>query len=488
MSFGQRDWPTWLQKAEDNLRAGQASRVVKDLAKISWKDVPRKHALKFANVLRRSDQINRGLLILAPIVRPTKLVRVEQATDAEKAEYAVLLHLAGSNLEALELLKEVSPVRVPERDLYVAFTCFAAWDYAGALPYLESYSSSANSPYARNVGLVNLAAAFVAIGETAKAESTLKESLEISEQQKHERLRANALELLAQVHIQKRNYSAALSTLDESLHVLGKENLRDQLYARKWFAIASALQTNDVTAVDTFRAEAARRKDWENLRDADFYSLTLKFDQALFDRLLFGTPNPTFRAKLFREFPMAELKSSCRFGPPEGPEFEVRTGRLTGRDQRLKGKVHQLVSALTKDFYKPLSVAALFAELYPGEHFDLQSSRDRIHQVLRRARREFETLKLEIVLEERDGFYSLNSRMRLLVNMDRKSVRPIDARLELLSELGLKEAVSAGQIQAALQLTPAEFRVFVTTALSEGQMSCTGRRAATRYTLKVKAA
>jgi hypothetical protein len=60
-----------------------------------------------------------------------------------------------------------------------------------------------------------------------------------------------------------------------------------------------------------------------------------------------------------------------------------------------------------RDFYRPLRIGALFSELFPGEVFDINSSPDRVHQFLRRARRSLRAHKLPLKIVETHAFYSL---------------------------------------------------------------------------------
>ncbi len=127
---------------------------------------------------------------------------------SEIAEYAACLTRVGACEEALSLLKSLPAEAVrsyPPVALYWAFLYSRDWNYAEALIHLQFYSASNGlDDYDRAISLLNLASCHLALGETAKAESTLLQLKKSKLDPSWSLLRTNILELQAQLDFKKR--------------------------------------------------------------------------------------------------------------------------------------------------------------------------------------------------------------------------------------------------------------------------------------------
>lgn len=114
------------------------------------------------------------------------------------------------------------------------------------------------------------------------------------------------------------------------------------------------------------------RHDWESLREADYFELKIAFNDGLFRALIAGTPHAAYRARVANDLGRAWTpSSSSRFRRLSIPP---------------RGQIAAVVKALPRDRYSPPGIGALFAEIFPQEHFNVFTSPNRVHQLLFRAR------------------------------------------------------------------------------------------------------
>ncbi|MGE3683936.1 MAG: hypothetical protein AB7G93_19625 [Bdellovibrionales bacterium] len=478
-----------LQKCEEDVRAGRGQHAAKGLARLNTAKIPRELLLSFANVARRAGLYNLGLRILASIVYPDRNKWHLSATAAELAEYSVLLQKVGAVGEALRILERVDTQAVPEAHLYRAFCYFSKWDYELAIPELESFLQDDLNPYMRLVGQVNLAAALVTTERMDEAQEILHQSIRLAEQGEFHRLRANGLELRAQTHIHQHNFIKAEDDLKVAQVLLGNERTLDELFVRKWKAILKALISGDVSPVRQFRAEAQRRSHWESVRECDLYLLKMRFENRLFHHLLVGTPFPAYRARILRELKQEIDPAPYIWGVPDSTCLDLSTGRMSDGSEFNPGKhIHRLLSALLKDLYRPMRLAGIFAELFPGEHFDVHSSPGRVHQILRRARQYFVGVGIPANIQQTGGNYHFEITGRFSVRLPFQFIQIsgnglVLERLKNWAQPPIKKEFTALEARTALGLSLTGFHRFMTWALNEGHLRRVGAGPRTRYFL-----
>ncbi|MEK7356468.1 MAG: hypothetical protein AAB250_08465, partial [Bdellovibrionota bacterium] len=369
-------------------KAGRVGDAIKRLAALNTAPVPREWRLPLANVCRRTGLISTGLKLLFREIYPaTRRPESEVATAGELAEYGVLLHRFGSLAESVEILKKADPALAPEALLFQAFCHFNRWEYAAAVPMLERYVALQAAPYQKFIGQVNLSAALVWSEQWQRGLEVVSENIETARASGYGRLQGNSHELRAQIHIYRRDFAKARQDLEASSKLLGTSGVLDSLFVRKWQTIVESFESKDVSKLEGLRREAIERRDGETAREADRFRLLIDFDQATFERLLFGTPYPEFRKMICRQ--MRRLPTRLDYVIGEGARcLDVRSGEIAGSEEELRagGKCHKVLDVLMSDFYRPTRLGGLFAELFPGEYFDIFSSPGRIHQILFRTR------------------------------------------------------------------------------------------------------
>ncbi len=361
----------FLTECENQIRAGRVDLVSKRLAGLNTAQVPRSLRLPFANLARRTGLIAMGLKILRPVAHPENGRLLDGASAQELAEYGVLLQKSGAIQEALWTLDHVRVEQAPDALLYRGFCHFSRWEYAQAADILQKYVSMERRVYQRLVGSVNRAAALIVLERWEDAEAIIQEIFQFSLEGGYKRLQANGLELRAQIQVHRAQYEGARSDLTEAASILAAGHALDQLWIKKWIAILDSLQFKDTGPIELFRQQAIQRRNWESVREADHYLLKVRFDQKLFDKLLFGSPFTFFRWKLIEEHPNKH-SSFYVHGSDNGIVLDLQTGCGNGgKAENPPRKVHHVLAAVARDFYRPIGIGGLFAELFPGEHFDI---------------------------------------------------------------------------------------------------------------------
>lgn len=465
------NYPELILRCENRIRAGEVSQAARELSALNHVRVPREFRLPLAKLCRRSGCVSLGLKLLTPLTRALQEKKNMSPTPGEWAEYAVLLQINGSVNEAVTILEKVDASKAPEALLYRSFCHFNRWEYGAAVPILDEYVASGIDDYARLVGSVNLLAALAMEKEHDRALHLLESLLPACRRGQYLRLEANCLELRAQVHLQSGDWDRASLDLEQAVKTLGQANIPDTLFILKWRALIEARVTGSTGPLDRLREEARRRHVWETDREVDFLALTLRFEQDRFEKLIFGTPHGAYRRRV-----LAELKTDVKspyadVGDPNGPLFEVESGTWRG-EQILKAgsKTHAILAILAHDRYKPLGVGSLFSELFAGEHFDIFSSPDRIHQIIRRTRQWIDESRVGFELVEEKGKYRLNcDGIRLRLPFEKTPLQRGEILFRCLLSSG-KNRWTASEIRGRLGLTPAEYRQFIDWSLTEGRL------------------
>ncbi|NJL26041.1 MAG: hypothetical protein HC902_13325 [Calothrix sp. SM1_5_4] len=234
------------------------------------------------------------------------------------------------------------------------------------------------------------------------------------------------------------------------------------------------------------RAEALAARDWESVRDCDFQELRIRFDDHVFKRLYFGTPYEAYRSRMEREFKLIPVEGHCQLGEPDAPCLDVATGRLLGDDHTSlpPGSMPQrILKAMLKDLYRPLRTGGLFSELFHGEHFDIFSSPNRLHQLIRRTRRDLAELNWPLRVIQNKGFYEIcpSGPLSLKLSRSNRTFNREDAWLEKIAILFAQSDFSSVQAASALGLSLATFKRLAKRAIDCGRLERYGAGPKTVY-------
>lgn len=477
-----------IQEAEQLVRNGQDQEAIKTLASLNFVQIPREFRVKIANIFRRTSQIEMGLRLLSPIVRGRKDAMAEQATPAELAEYAILLQRFGVVSEALTILNTLEFSETPEVLLYRAFCNFNLWEYESALPDLQTYIGLALEPYAKAIGKVNISAALVFTGQFQSARELLQDTIAGAQSDQFVRLEGNCNELLAQVYIFEHKWSEAEKSLERAAALSPRKGSLERLFVDKCAAFLKSYRYGSVESLHRFRGEALAWPHPESVRDADLLSLLVKFDEAQFNHLWYGTPFPGFHRRVERLLGRRPEKESYLYGRLDSRWIEIRSGQASQPEFTLEpgSMVHRSVEALLRDFYRPLPLGSLFGMLFPGEHFNVFSSPGRVHQTLRRTRAWLNAKGVPVSIEHIQGRYRLafSGNFSFKVGIARGIE---DTDQALLARLRLAyggESFNVQQARQKLGLSLSSVQRFLKRALNSGDIEKFGASTATSYSLK----
>ncbi|MGE4131990.1 MAG: hypothetical protein AB7F86_10160 [Bdellovibrionales bacterium] len=483
------DYASLINECDEQIRSGSARAVAAKLMRLNLQQVPQNYRLAVSNICRRVGLVTQGLRLLSPIVRPSNRRRMfEPASQAEQAEYSVLLLRRGITGEASEILARIDTNAVPEALLFKAFCSFKRWDYAGAVPHLEKYVRSDISNYSRMVGRVNLAAALIGASEYQKAKEILANLDELVQEQPFGRLHGNCLELRAQVEIIQDRFDDGLKYLTEAEDLLQGMPTMDRFFVTKWRLIANGLKTRTVEPFHELRQLATEKGDWETAREADRFLLRVRNDQEIFEHLVFGTPFEAYRQKVLEGGSLSLVHDTYLWGQ----DSDVKLNFVDLSANRIEkildwGKCLELLEVLSRDFYAPRSLGALFSELWPGEYFDVFSSPMRLHQIVYRTRGLLKELNAPYLIEESSGQYRLRMMEGggVLVPLERRSLAGYRFDFERLANvIPLGQAFKARQARQVLNMPRVTFQRFSKWAEEHDLIIREGNGPSTVYKIK----
>lgn len=467
------------------IRAGQIQAARSLLGEIDPKSLPRDLRLQAANLCRRTDLVQRGLKILAPLVQFEKGRWRADAGAKELAEYAVLMQKSGAVFEAAAILRQIDPAQLPEALLYRAYCHMHLWEYDQAVAALAEYENVEQRPYPQLVGRVNRAAALIVLEKTSEALVTVNEVLDKAAQQQCVRLQANALELRAQVHIQRNAFQEARADLRAAAELIAANPAADYFYIKMWTAIIAGLEAKCTNAIAAVRAEALSRRQFESVRTLDLFALKIKFDEQLFEHLYFGSPYLLIRGRLLRDHGMRAVAREYFHGQSGGPALDLKSGKLQGPvgSKDATRKTHALLAALVRDFYRPSTPGSLFAEIFPGEFFNHETSVHRVHQAIYRARGWLEDNRLPVKIREHDGYYRLNvtGPFAFIMSADCGVVQTEALRLNRLAGHFGHRSFSAAEACAVLGVAHTSVKKLMKWARENGKIQRSGAGPTTIY-------
>lgn len=471
----------FIAECESELRAGRAQSVARKLNHLHFKKLPREYRLPLAKIARRAGCVALGLKLLTPVAKN----EISKPQPAELSEYAQLLQRSGVIEGARAVLTSLDFNKVPQAGLHLAYSYFSTWDYEPAIPLIQKYLTAETEDYARLVAEVNLAAAYVLTARDEEALSLIAAILPRLQAVGAARLAANAYELRSEVSIRAREFAKARADLERAALILGSERTHDQLFIRKGLAVAEAFERGRPAVLDQIRFEAAERGEWETVRDLDLNRLKLSYDSGLHHHIYFGTPFPAYRSIVDRELGLEMGSSYYQWGPPASPCLDLSTGEFQGKPMfQPAGSVHRLAGLLCRDLYRPQPVGALFAGLFPGEHFDIFTSPNRVHQVLKRAR--LTLSPTPFIMEAKAGTYRLVVKENVSVLLPRDYRTPGKNEMyikDLINRLPRHRSFTSQDVCESLAIGKTLANQIIHWAEQHGKIQRSGRGRGTRYRL-----
>ncbi|MBX3020940.1 MAG: hypothetical protein KF799_04630 [Bdellovibrionales bacterium] len=481
---------TLIKTCEQLIRNGQPREAARRLSLLNTQDLPRPARAPLAALCRRSGLNRLGLKLLNPVVQVASRNYLGPARPQELAEYAALLERKGAVKEALFILNDIDAAQVPAVYFHRASCYTALWEPGRAAEALQAFLLCPLEPYALFMGRVHLAQALVTLEDFENAMPLIMRNIAEAVEQGYNRLLVSCYHLKAQVHVMRGEFKEARVELDRALKVArsGAGDALDELIGRKWRAVMSAREQNCVQPLRLFREEALRFGHWESVREADLYSLKVKFERSRLDHLLFGTPFEAYREHVRRELKHGPSCGQSVFGSTSGPQIDVFAGSYSAGVRAPTRKVRQLISILLRDFYRPFGVGGMFGGLFPEECFNIVSSPHRVHQVVYRARAWLAANGIPAEIREHEGKFSLRltGECGFVVPYETK---PLSKSLSLLADLhrhfGVQAEFTAAQARRQLGLALTSFNRLLNELLAQKHVFKVGGGTYTRYLLAV---
>ena len=479
-----------LSSLEEKIRLGRGGEVRQALTRIGRKRVkiPAADLAKVAQLCWRVGLADTGLKILHPVMRP-KARQPQSADPWQVAEYAACLIRVGATEEASQIIFEVDPKRVPQAWLYRAFVKIGQWDYDEGIKLLRSYLKTDLTPYQKLVAQVNLAAALIYERKHEEAKYLLRELTHQTSLRRWNLLLANALELSAANFVYEHKPRQAEPFLEKGEKLLLSHGSLDALFIEKWRGIIRFQRQKDLRSaqshLEKVRLAAREVGHWETLRDCDRFEVLRTRSQDLFHKIYFGTPYPSYRKHLLHELDWKEelpeafdwtLGESGRFGKPLDFLFGA-TGLKPGQ------ALFRLALELASDFYHPHRVGPLFHRLFPGQFYHPETSRHRVHEVVRRLRHWFGEQKFPLTIQEKNGQYWYDSKKTCSVKVPRDPGQVARWRLVVENLRGHFTSGEFGVQEASqyLQISSMSLLRFLKEALHHNAVERLGKGKATRY-------
>ncbi len=479
----------FLSHIEDLIRTGAIAQARSELGHREFRRLGRSERFRVATLARRAGLPYLTLRLLSPLVRPSSKQPIK-ASDEERAEYAATLVRVGAAHEALTLLKGIDPKSLPEADLYTAYVRIIQWDYEAAIPHLENYVKAHLSDYQRAIGQVNLASSYVHERRWAKATSLISELEESTLRLGFSVLYGNTLEKKAELAIQQHQWRFAEQCLKKAESAVGQAGGLDAFFVKKWKTILTLFRDSKagLGELKRLRKEAYGRGHWETVRECDAYqSIQLK-DEALFLRVYFGTRHIKYRERLVKDFPrpVAIPESyDWDFGSPGGRRSVVDL--FQNRANLKFGQLKQrLLKAIVSDLYRPIRLPHLFAEVYPDEYFQVNSSPARIHEGVSELKAWLKQERIALQISGKEGDYHiLPTKESLSLRLPNPSWWEENslAGINLIRTKSGGEAFSAHEISRWLDLPRRTAFEWVKEALERKVVTKIGAGPATRYRL-----
>ncbi len=499
---------------ESLIRSGQMSeaqlRLNEELPKLKPESLP-----IWARLARRSGNNDKPLKLLFNKIRK-ETTDLQPNSVAEIAEYAACLTRFGACEEAFTLLNSLAPdapSSYPPVAFYWAFLHARDWNYADALKQLKIYAAAPGlDEYDKAIATLNLASCHLALGQTEKAELAVAHLNQCEFETSWVLLQRNIAELQTQLAFKKKDFNTALAIIakekdavspqSQIAHGDAEENKTrlisyNDLYIKKWHTLVTAFQNpNDPQLSSRFlelRHDAAKMRDWETIRECDYYHGHLTRNKKQLLRVFFGTPFALYRKRILIENPWLEaeieteyiFKASRQASPTK--LLDLKTGKINGEPTAIRpGMIlHRLIYRLFSDLFRPLSIGEVFYIASPNQFFDPNSAPLRAHQVIHRLRKWIKKLDLDLDVSERDGYYRARLKEGLAVRYSPEQPAGTPSSesiyIEKLKDHFAKTIFSASEAMESLQVSQSKANRILANAVQEGRIVKIGVSRATRY-------
>ncbi len=369
------------------------------------------------------------------------------------------------------------------------------WEYDQAIRPLKQYIRSENlDPYQKLLAQINLASAWIAVGDQEKADRLLSRLR--PQTLNYRLLHGNSLELSAQAALFSGDYKAAESYLKSGeAHLYASGNVTG-LFVRKWRAFLGlhrkGYQKQVAAQIEEVRQEAIRLRHFETVRDCDYYRAVFENNAALFTHIFYGTPYLSYRRRMMKAMrrqislpdfycwdPRGSLSGGeAQFDLTDGrgllnPEIQISSQELLGR----------LLQVLSSDFYRPASLGQVFNAVYPEEYFNPWSSPARVARLIQRFRQWVDEHKIPWGIRYQQMQVSLegSAPYALRLTLDRRCDNKTERHLRILRETFAEKSFTTLEVAQRLNLSRRSAARLIERAMQDKIIEKLGRGRAISY-------
>ncbi|MBT7611322.1 MAG: hypothetical protein HN576_16295 [Bacteriovoracaceae bacterium] len=490
-----QDYHEILKQLDLDIRNARIVHAAKEVIRLRKRyQIPRRFAAQLGEIAIRCGQPKHALLELHPYVRPEEGTVIE-ANTSEKMIYAYALIKVGANRDATKLLEEVDVVKNPKAYFYLGISHLPEWNHAKAVECFQAFlKSNKGSEYENIVTKANLVESQIFLGDYINAHEILDELRDYAALHGLELLRAHCFELSVQVAIGMENWNEAQSFLAKNQEGHSKF---DQLILKKWKIVIDhniyGHKPSHVSQLKQLAKKSISLGYFEHARSCYFYlALYSKKtrQQQLTNFLYHGTSSEFFREKLKQEgLPIDQVPSEYIWtGDPFSKAkdyFDIVTARGTDGSTLKKGqKVHRLLLAHTKDFFRPFSTIAIYQQLFPDHYYNPKTSPLQVADAKFRLKKWVTQSKLPLELANINDLSYLSIRSQdygIKLKLGESFDNAKDARFLLLKDMWSDIRFSSKQVANLLKVSPRTANVLLKTLESEEKIKKYGQGRSTSY-------
>ncbi len=424
----------------------------------------------------------------------------DHALDQEKLQFGMALRQLGALDFAQKIFSGIDSTNVPDVLLYKSISRFNQWDYEATLNDLIAYTESPKiTEQQKMIGLVNLAAALAHTEKYDQALDIIQKAFRLAAKFNHQLIKANLMELWAQILVSSNHFEEASSKLQEATLLINDNQSIYKLFVEKWRAILSLKQTNcskeSLQALNAVRDKALQLKHWESIRDCDFYFATHKKDPYLFLRLFFGTPYSKYRHRLMVKMnqPTIVPKSfvwsgSFRFSPEDVDEkMQID---LTQNDIKIGSQefdqfhLHILIlKGLRCDFYAPVKPVSLYLRILKNENLMPEEAIQRVFNAVSKLNTVLkkENIPLEVVSSDEGYRLTFKERYFLKIPIELQFQDRQEFFQSHLKKPFSEQIFSSSDVCDVLQLSKRTTIRYLKDAVESGTLASEGAGSKIRY-------
>lgn len=477
------DWANAIQEFESKIRQGQGAEVKKSLGEISIQQVPRKHYLQICNIAVRAGLPDFALRLLDLEIKKDGFDRARLSV-AEKAEYCGALVALGAYLEAHKILSAIPLDEYPRSYLYSAFALFNQWEYLEAVPHLNLFLSRNTDPYMDRVGRVNLCAALIFSQKFTEALDILLVLKKELQQSQQFFLLGNVHELMSQCYLGLQEYDRCRTVLEQAQTLLERNGSYFDLFVKKWRAVLDLTENPSYSNLDSVRVQAVHLGHTETLRECDFFEGIIQEKDDLIRKVYFGSPFKSYRRK---------ITDAVGLNKVQGDQFKWNLSGAASKNIiradipvgliAPNSILHNLQKIIFSDFYSSWRIATLFSKLFADEHYNVNSSNNRIFQLVHRwnTSAEESNTPLRIVSSNNSFRITATDDCSILVSREFKIESPLEAQLRILREHFQTQDFTAGEARTLLQKSQSHTSELLSSAQKDLGLCKIGSGRSTKY-------